>query len=177
MGIQTPDCLISGPSRSVPLAPSSAKRSLVTAWYAGSISLEKAVETTKDTKDTKRKRVPARSRFTRQVRYFDAGKTHSQPLFSCVSCLSWFISTGRTIGYHPQWPDQRAQRTSGRRRAIRLGSDHGHCRAPKMKWRRMAGGEFDGRGGDLLPRGADSGGEGGAFFLAGAAVGVAEPRG
>lgn len=56
-------------------------------------TLEKAVGTTKDTKDTKRQPVTVRSGCARQVRFFDLGKTRSQPLFSCVSCISWFIST------------------------------------------------------------------------------------
>ena len=54
------------------------------------VNLKKAVETTKNTKDTKREGVAAISWFTQQVSFFGAPKTHSQPLFSCVS---WFIST------------------------------------------------------------------------------------
>ena len=51
---------------------------------------KKAVETTKNTKDTKREGVAAISWFTQQVRYFRDPKTYSQPW---ISCVSWFIST------------------------------------------------------------------------------------
>ena len=67
---------------------------LMALWQAiTTITLETAVETTKDTKDTKREGVAPSCCFTWIVRILGSAKTRVQPLFSWVSCISWFIST------------------------------------------------------------------------------------
>ena len=75
--------------------PVGTRRRASVPWVASrrAINPEKAVGTTEGTKDTKGELVTASSRFTRQGRFCSAGKTHFQPWFSCLSCLSWFIST------------------------------------------------------------------------------------
>ena len=92
--------------------------------YGEAFNLERAVETTKDTNDTKRELVTASSGFTRQVRFFGVGKTHSQPLVSCVSCSSWFISTA-VIRFNQDLTDQ----AGGRRREE---ADGGVCHAIRL---------------------------------------------
>ena len=60
---------------------------------SGRIIRNPAVETTKHTKDTKGEGVPASCRFIQQVRILGTEKAKSQPLFSRVSRVSWFISS------------------------------------------------------------------------------------
>ena len=72
-----------------------------------------AVGTTKHTKATKWEGVAASSRFIQQVSVFGAEKTQLPPLFSCLSCLSWFISTAVfSLKTESNLPDQNNPHTT-----------------------------------------------------------------